>query len=214
MLFALAMPVAKRVQNSMNALIASPEANTNPPNARLPHPTIGTRFTRSASQPIGTAPSTKKADDAVAMKTIVPELMWKVRRISGARTLMAAPSSSSNESSNRRTTNISLPPTLNASVNETSSDPTPGRRSSGEMTCSRETFCASSRLSSSASTVAASDAALPPLSCVSVNVIPPTRHTVLGGGAYRLRAKRNSYETTVLEVQDRVIDDAAQQFER
>ena len=35
-------------------------------------PTIGTRFTRSASQPIGTAPSTKNADDAVPMKTIVP----------------------------------------------------------------------------------------------------------------------------------------------
>ena len=30
-------------------------------------------------------------------KTIVPELMWNVRRISGASTLMAAPSSSSNE---------------------------------------------------------------------------------------------------------------------
>ena len=97
MLLALAMPVAKRVQNSMNALTARPERNTKKPKARLAHPTIGTRFTRSASHPIGTAPSTKKADDALAMKTIVPELMWNVRRISGASTLMAAPSSSSNE---------------------------------------------------------------------------------------------------------------------
>ena len=72
MLFALAMPVAKRVQNSMNALTASPDMNTKKPNARLAQPTIGTRFTRSASHPIGTAPSTKNADDAVAMKTIVP----------------------------------------------------------------------------------------------------------------------------------------------
>src|SRR2546429_8021483 len=91
MLLALAMPVGKRVQNSMNALTATPDANTKTPNARLAHPTMGTRFTRSASHPIGTAPSTKNADDALAMNTIVPELMWKVRRISGASTLMAAP---------------------------------------------------------------------------------------------------------------------------
>ena len=44
MLFAFAIPVAKRVQNNMNALIARPEANTKPPNARLAQPTIGTRF--------------------------------------------------------------------------------------------------------------------------------------------------------------------------
>ena len=97
MLFAFAIPVKKRVQKSMNALTARPEAKTKKPKAMLAHPTMGTRFTRSASHPIGTAPSTKNADDALAMKTIVPELMWNVRRISGARTLMAAPSSSSNE---------------------------------------------------------------------------------------------------------------------
>ncbi len=84
MLFALAIPVAKRVQNSMNALMASPEANTKRPNAMLAQPTIGTRFTRSASHPIGTAPSTKNADDAVAMKTIAPSLIPNVLRISGA----------------------------------------------------------------------------------------------------------------------------------
>ena len=122
MLFALAIPVANRVQKSMNALIASPEANTKPPNARLAQPTMGTRFTRSASQPIGTAPSTKNADDAVAMNTIVPELIPKVLRISGASTLMAAPSSSSNESRRSRTTNMSLPPTLNALWNDTGSE--------------------------------------------------------------------------------------------
>ena len=73
MLFAFAMPVAKRVQNNMNALTASPERNTKNAERRgWRTPTIGTRFTRSASQPIGTAPSTKKADDAVAMNTIVP----------------------------------------------------------------------------------------------------------------------------------------------
>ena len=97
MLFALAMPVAKRVQNSMNALTASPDMNTKNANARLAHPTMGTRLTRSASHPIGTAPSTKNAADALAMNTIVPELMRNVWRISGASTLIAAPSSSSNE---------------------------------------------------------------------------------------------------------------------
>ena len=192
-----------------------PGGEHEPPNARLAHPTIGTRFTRSASQPIGTAPSTKNADDAVTMNTIVPELMWNVRRISGARTLMAAPSSSSNESSNKRTTNMSLPPTLNASENETSSEPTPGRRSSGKMTCSRESFCASSRLSSSASTVAARDAALP-TARVRVRQRDPPEPVTPCSAAERtgFTAERNSYETTVLEVQDRVIDDAAQQFER
>ena len=159
MLLALAMPVAKRVQKSMNALIARPDANTKPPNARLAQPTMGTRLHRSASQPIGTAPSTKNADDAVAMKTIVPLLIPNVLRISGARTLIAAPSSSSNERSRRRTTNMSLPPTLNASWKVTGSELTPGSRSSGKMTCSRERFCATSRASSSSSTVAARDAA-------------------------------------------------------
>ena len=73
MLFALAMPVAKRVQNSMNALDREPgEEHEERRTPGSPTPTIGTRFTRSASQPIGTAPSTKNADDAVAMNTIVP----------------------------------------------------------------------------------------------------------------------------------------------
>src|SRR5882757_9763054 len=111
MLLALAMPVAKRVQNNMNALTAKPERNTKNPNARLAQPTMGTRLTRSASQPMGTAPSMKNAADALAMNTIVPELMWNVLRISGASTLIAAPSSSSNEYSNSSTTNMSLPPT-------------------------------------------------------------------------------------------------------
>ena len=66
------MPVKNRVQNSMNALTARPERKTKKPKNRLDTPTIGTRFTRSASQPIGTAPSTKNAADAVPMKTIVP----------------------------------------------------------------------------------------------------------------------------------------------
>ncbi len=83
---AFVMPVAKRVQNSMNALRANPEAITNAPKNMAEIPTIGTRLTRSASQPIGTAPRTKNAADAVPMKTIAPSLMPNVRRISGAST--------------------------------------------------------------------------------------------------------------------------------
>ena len=86
MVLALAMPVMKRVQNNMNALTARPDMNTKPPNITLEIPTIGTRLIRSLSHPIGTAPSTKNASDAVAMKTTAPSLMWNVRRISGPST--------------------------------------------------------------------------------------------------------------------------------
>ena len=40
----------------------------------LDHATIGTRLYRSASQPIGTAPRTKKAEEAVPIKTMAPSL--------------------------------------------------------------------------------------------------------------------------------------------
>ncbi len=83
---AFEIPVANRVQNNMNAFTAKPDSSTKEPNAIAVHPTTGTRFQRSAIHPIGTAPSTKKAADAVPMKTIVPSLMWNVSRISGART--------------------------------------------------------------------------------------------------------------------------------
>ena len=105
------MPVKKRVQNNMKAFNARPERNTKKPNSRLDTPTIGTRRTRSASHPMGTAPSTKNAADAVLMKTIVPSLMPNVRWISGASTLIAAPSSSSNELRSVSTTNMNAPPT-------------------------------------------------------------------------------------------------------
>src|SRR6476646_528185 len=109
---------------------------------------------------------------------------------------------------------MSLPPTAKASLNDTASDPTPGSRSSGKMTCSRDSFAASSRLSSSASTVAARDAALPPLSCVSVNVIP--RPVSPCSAAQRTGFARNAtvHETTVHEVDHRAMDDAVRQFER
>ena len=69
---------------------------------------------------------------------------------------------------------MSLPPTLNASGNETGSEWTPGSRSSGKMTCSRARLCASSRASSSSRTVEAREAALVSPWWVSVTAFPPT----------------------------------------
>ena len=75
MLFALAMPVAKRVQNNMNVLTVRPDMNTKKPNVVLAHPTMGTR-----SDTVGEPPHRHRAEheergDALAMNTIVPELM-------------------------------------------------------------------------------------------------------------------------------------------
>ena len=85
-------------------------------------PTIGTRLTRSASQPIGTAPSTKNADDAVPMNTTAPSA--DVERVAefGAEHLHRVRSSWSNAISSPRTTNMSLPPLANASAKVTGSE--------------------------------------------------------------------------------------------
>ena len=134
-MLALATPVAKRVQKSMKALVASPDRNTKNPKRSPEMPTNGTRRrTRSHSQPIGTAPSTKNAADAVLMKTIAPSLIPKVAWISGASTLMAAPSSSSRELRSVRTTNMEMPPRRRPSRSDISSAPTPGSSSSGKTT--------------------------------------------------------------------------------
>ncbi len=109
---------------------------------------------------------------------------------------------------------MSLPPTLNASWNETGSEWTPGSRSSGKMTCSRERFCAASRASSSSSTVAASDAALDSPCCASVNAVP--QPVAPGGspvaGAYRVRAERNSCREYCRQVGVLDLDDAVGHF--
>ena len=82
----------------------------------LAQPTIGTRFTRSASHPIGTAPSTKNADDAVAMNTIVPSLIAErladLGREHVDRRALELVEGAAGAAS---TTNMSTPPALNAS---------------------------------------------------------------------------------------------------
>ena len=122
-----------RVQNNMKALTREAgEEHEEAEEQADETPTIGTRLTRSASQPIGTAPSTKNAADAVLMKTIVPSLIPNVSRISGASTLIAAPSSSSNELRSVRTTNMNAPPTAMPSRSEIGSELTPGKQVVGE----------------------------------------------------------------------------------
>ena len=96
---------------------------------------------RSASHPMGTAPRTKKAAEAVPMKTMAPSLMWKVRWISGARTLMAAPSSSSSETMAVRIRNMNQPPTRRPWRSVIGAALTPGRRSSGKTISSRALSC-------------------------------------------------------------------------
>ena len=98
----------------------------------------GRACTRSASQPIGTAPSTKNAADAVLMNTIVPSLMPNVCRISGASTLIAAPSSSSKRVEQREDDeHAARRRPAKPSREQIGSELTPGSRSSGKMTCSR-----------------------------------------------------------------------------
>ena len=72
--FAFEIPAPSCVQNSMKALIASPDSASIAENARLAHPMMGARRYRSANQPIGSAPSTKKPPEAALMKTMAPLL--------------------------------------------------------------------------------------------------------------------------------------------
>ena len=120
---------------------------------------MGTRFIRSANQPMGTAPRTKKAAEAVPMKTMAPELMWKVCWISGASTLMAAPSSSSSETRAVRITNMNQPPIFRPWRSVMGAAATPGRRSSGKTIFWRASSWAAWRAASSSRTAPASDAA-------------------------------------------------------
>ena len=53
---------------------------------------IGGRRKRSASHPIGSAPTTMKAVEAAVMNTMTPSLTPKVLRMSGASTASVAPS--------------------------------------------------------------------------------------------------------------------------
>ncbi len=158
MVLALAMPTPNRAQKKAKAFVARPERKTIAVKKMLDHPMIGTRFIRSAAQPMGMAPKTTNALDEAAMNVMVPSLTPNVSRMSGARTVMAAVWSSSSEASIRSTTKVAAPPPIARPLRMVMpSDLTPGRRSSAKITS--EAACISSRRASSSRTVAASDAA-------------------------------------------------------
>ena len=146
----------KRATNNMNALTAAPERNVKKPNARLANPTIGPRRIRSASHPIGPAPRTKKATDAVEMKVIVPSDTPNVSAMSGPRIVIAACSSSSSEFSSNRMKKVEKPPLRSPSLSGISSPPTPGSRSSAKMTSAERSAWLAWRAASSSRTAAVS----------------------------------------------------------
>ena len=106
--------------------------------SRLETPTIGTRFTRSASQPIGTAPSTKNAADAVLMKTIVPSLIPNVcadlgrEHVDRGALELVERVEQREDDEHERAADLRCP-----ARSEIGSELTPGSRSSGKITCSR-----------------------------------------------------------------------------
>ena len=85
-------PTPKRARNSVKALMARPERKVNTAKAAVANAMIGGRGKRSASQPIGKAPTTMNAVEAAVMKTIAPSLMPRLSRMSGASTPRVAPS--------------------------------------------------------------------------------------------------------------------------
>ena len=92
------------------------DSAANPANARLAKAMIGPRRNRSASQPIGVAPRTRNADEAVMMKTMVPLLTPSELRMSGARVPRAADSSSSSALIAVSTAIVYVPPMRSASL--------------------------------------------------------------------------------------------------
>src|SRR4051812_27321782 len=92
---------------------------------------------------------------------MVPSLTPNAWRRSGASTERVADSSSSNERRSRSTTNVLTPPMRTAWPSETSSSPTPGRRSVANSTSSCDAACCASRSASASRTATASFAASP-----------------------------------------------------
>src|SRR5215207_699783 len=92
---------------------------------------------------------------------MAPSLTPNALRRSGASTESVADSSSSNERRSMSTTNVLTPPMRTAWPSETSSSPTPGRRSVAKSTSSFAAACCASRSASASRTATASCAASP-----------------------------------------------------
>ena len=128
MVFALEIPTPSWAQNSMKAFTANPQTANMTLKARLAHAMIGGRRYRSASQPIGSAPSTRKPPAAELMKTMVPLLTCKVSLMFGASTLRPELVNWSKPDKAIRTTRVALPAVRSPSRSDISFVPTPGQQ--------------------------------------------------------------------------------------
>ncbi len=106
MVLALDMPAKNRMKKNIRALTAAPERALKAAKAPLAMPTMGPRRKRSASHPIGPAPSTKNMSDAVLMAVMAPSLTPKLSPMSGPKMATALFSSSSRLFSASRTKNV------------------------------------------------------------------------------------------------------------
>ena len=93
--FALETPVKNRMKKNIRALTAAPVRALKAAKVPLAMPTMGPRRKRSASHPIGPAPSTKNMSEAVLMAVMVPSLTPKLSPMSGPKMATALFSSSS-----------------------------------------------------------------------------------------------------------------------
>ena len=175
------MPTPKRAQKNAKALGTMPLRKTQMLKAMLDQPMTGPRRKRSASHPIGTAPSTTNAAEIAPMKVITPSPTPNVSRMSGASSAKADDWSSSIELRIRSTTNVAAPPPMASPWRRLSSSlPTPGNSSSANSSSSWAS-AASRRDASSSSTNPASAAAFGVASWFTPSVsaiVPPDRPAV------------------------------------
>ena len=125
------MPAPKRARKNRKMLVANPVANTIRPNTTVAQPMIGARRNRSASQPIGTMPRTRKPPEMPATNVIAPVLTWNEDWMLGARTASPELCRLSRVTMTARITKVLAPALRRPSRSDIASSPTPGSRSSG-----------------------------------------------------------------------------------
>ena len=152
MVLAFDMPAKNRMKKNIRAFTAAPDRALKAAKAPLAMPTMGPRRKRSASHPIGPAPSTKNISEAVLMAVMAPSLTSKLSPMLGPKMATALFSNSSRLFSANSTMKVWKPPLRRPSLRVVCSPPTPGSRSSGNNTSA---FWASRRAASPSSTVVA-----------------------------------------------------------
>ena len=148
-------PVRTLVQKYWNGFFTNPVRNTLTAQPAVATGTIRVRFTRSANQASGTAPSTRATPPNEEMPRITvsdtPKASWR----SGRSTAMATLSNSSITLRRKSTTSMLAPPARIPCRRVMGASPTPGSRSSGSTTTSDLAACSAKRLDSSSKTAEA-----------------------------------------------------------